>query len=82
MEMVQQLQPPSEVSDESNDAQTYFKNPFGIPQRRRPFVERYEPKLEYNTKVELPEFQASFNPNKFVDWFNTVEGVFDYYEAP
>jgi hypothetical protein len=80
-EMVQRLQPPSERSDDSNDAQTNFQNPFGVPQRGKPVLERYEHKWEHNIKVELLEFQESLNPDEFVDWLNTPERVFDYYEV-
>ena len=44
-------------------------------------MERNEPKLDYNFKVEVLEFQGSPKPKDFVDWLNTVERVFDYYEV-
>ena len=43
-------------------------------------MERNEPKLDYNFKVEVLEFQGSLKPKDFVDWLNIVERVFDYYE--
>ena len=60
---------------------SHFENPFGVPPRGRPFVERNEPRLDYNFKVEIPEFRGSLKPEDFVDWLNTVERVFDYYEV-
>ena len=44
-------------------------------------MERNEPRLDYNFKVEIPEFQGSLELKDFIDWLNTVERVFDYYEV-
>ena len=45
IEMVQHLHPPSGRSDGyDEDAQTSFKNPFRVPERDRPVVERYKHK--------------------------------------
>ena len=81
MEVVQRMQPPHETTDESDDSHSHFENPFGAHPRGWPYVERNEPRLDYNFKVEIPEFQGSLKPEDFVDWFNTVERVFDYYEV-
>ena len=43
-------------------------------------MERNEPKLDYNFKVEVLEFQGSLKPKDYVDWLNIVEREFDYYE--
>ncbi|XP_065620600.1 uncharacterized protein LOC136063732 [Quercus suber] len=75
------MQPPHETTDKSDDSHSHFENPFGAPPRGRPYVERNEPRLDYNFKVEIPEFQGSLKPEDFVDWLNTVERVFDYYEV-
>ena len=37
--------------------------------------------FDYNFKVEIPEFHGRFKPEDFVDWLNTIERVFDYYEV-
>ena len=58
-EVVQHMQPPHETTDESDDSHSHFENPFGAPPRGRPYVERNEPRLDYNFKVEIPEFQTS-----------------------
>ena len=75
------MQPPYEAIDEFDDSYSLFENPFGAPPRGRPYVERNEPRLDYNFKVEIPEFQGSFKSEDFVDWLNTVERVLDYYEV-
>nr|POF09735.1 abc transporter c family member 13 [Quercus suber] len=49
-EVVQRMQPPHETTDESNDSHSHFENPFGAPPRGRPYVERNEPRLDYNFK--------------------------------
>ena len=54
---------------------------FGAPPRGRPYEERNEPRLDYNFKVEILEFQSSLKPEDFVDWLNTIERMFDYYEV-
>ena len=41
-------------------------------------MERNEPRLEYNFKVEIPKFQRSLKLEDFVDWLNNVD---DYYEV-
>ena len=81
MEVVQCMQPPHETTNESDDSHSHFENPFGAPPRGRPYAERNEPRLDYNFKVEIPEFQGSLKPEDFVDWLNTVERVLDYYEV-
>ena len=75
------MQPPHEATDESDDSHYHFENPFGVPPRGRPFVERNKPRLDYNFKGEIPKFHGSFKLEDFVDWLNTVERVFDYYEV-
>ena len=67
------MQPPHENIDESDDSYSHFENPFGVAPRGRPYVERSEPRLDYNFKVEILEFQGSLKPEDFVDWLNTVE---------
>ena len=81
MEVVQCLQPPHEAIDESDDSHSHFKNSFGVPLEGRPFVERNEPRLDYNFKVEILEFQGSLKLEDFVYWLNTVERMFDCYEV-
>ena len=81
MEVVQCLQPPHEAIDESDDSHSHFKNPFGVPPRESPCVERNEPSLDYNFKVEILEFQGSLKLEDFVYWLNTVERMFHYYEV-
>ena len=44
-ELVQHMQPPHEATDESDDSHSHFENPFGVPPRGRPFMERNEPRL-------------------------------------
>ena len=44
-------------------------------------MERNKPRLDYNFKGEIPKFHGSFKLEDFVDWLNTVERVFDYYEV-
>ena len=74
--------PPHEATDESSDdSYSLFENPFGAPPRGRPYVERNESRLDYNFKVEIPEFQESFKSEDFADWLNTIEKVFDYYKV-
>ena len=80
-EVVHRMQPPHETTNESDDSHSHFENPFRAPPRGRPYVERNESRLDYNFKVEIPEFQGSLKPEDFVDWLNTVERVFDYYEV-
>ena len=75
------MQPSHEAIDESDDSHSHFENPFGVPPRGRPFVERNEPRLDYNFEVEILEFQGSLKPKDFVDWLNTVERVLDSYEV-
>ena len=77
--VVQHMQPPHKATDESDDSHSHFKNSFGVPLEGRPFVERNEPRLDYNFKVEIPKFQGSLKSEDFVDWLNTIERVFDYY---
>ena len=77
-EVVQCMQPPHETTDESDDSHSHFENPFGVPPRGRPFVERNEPRLDYNFEVEIPKFQRSLKLEDFVDWLNNVD---DYYEV-
>ena len=48
MEVVQHMQPPHKATDESDDSHSHFKNSFGVPLEGRPFVERNEPRLDYN----------------------------------
>ena len=79
--VVQCMQPPHEATDESDDSHYHFENPFGVPPRGRPFVEINKPRLDYNFKGEIPKFHGSFKLEDFVDWLNTVERVFDYYEV-
>lgn len=79
--MVQGLQPPIEVSDESDVTNTYFKNPFGVYQRGRPFMQKNEPRLEYIIKIAILEFQGSLNPDEFVDWLNTIERICYHYDV-
>ena len=61
------MQPPYQAIDESNDSHSHFENPFGVPPKGRPYVERNQPRLDYNFKVEIPEFQGSLKPNDSVD---------------
>ena len=75
------MQPPHEATDESDDSHSHFKNPFGVPPMGRPYVERNEPRISYNFKVKIPEFQGSTKPEDLVDCLNIVERVFDYYEV-
>ncbi|KAL5844043.1 hypothetical protein ACOSQ3_010074 [Xanthoceras sorbifolium] len=35
----------------------------------------------FNTKVEIPEFVGKLQPDKFVEWLNTVDRIFDYQDA-
>lgn len=65
-EMVQHLQPPSERSDDSDDAQPCFENLFGVPQKSRPVLERHEHKRKHNIKVELLKFQVSIPMNLLI----------------
>ena len=44
-------------------------------------MERNESRLYYNFKVKIPKFQGSPKSEDLVDWLNTVERVFDYYEV-
>ena len=44
-------------------------------------MERNEPRLDCNFKVEIMEFQGSLKLKDFIDWLNTIERVFDYYEV-
>ena len=80
-EVVQRMQPPHETTDEPDESHSHFENPFGAPPRGRPYAERNEPRLDYNFKVEIPEFQGSLKPKDFVYWLNIVERVLDYYEV-
>ena len=48
------MRPPHEATDEFDDSYSLFENPFGAPPRGRPYVERNEPRLDYNFKVEIP----------------------------
>jgi len=80
-EVVQRMQPPHENTNGFDDSHSHFENSFGVPPRGRPYVERSEPRLDYNFKVEIPKFQGSLKLEDFVDWLNTVERVFDYYEV-
>ena len=73
------MQPLRENIDESDDSHSHFENPFEVPPRGRLYVERSEPRLDYNFKVEIPKFQGSLKSEDFVDWLNTIERVFDYY---
>ena len=45
------------------------------------YMERNEPRLDCNFKVEIMEFQGSLKLKDFIDWLNTIERVFDYYEV-
>ena len=76
-EELQHMQPPLEATDESDDSHSHFEKPFG----GWPFVERNELRLGYNFKVEIPKFKGSLKLEDFVDWLNTIERVFDYYEV-
>ncbi|MCH93189.1 putative gag-pol polyprotein/retrotransposon, partial [Trifolium medium] len=33
-------------------------------------------------RVEIPDFEGKLQPDEFVDWFQTVERVFEYKEVP
>ena len=79
--VVQRMQPPHENTDEFDDSHSHFENPFGVPPKGRPYVERSERRLDYNFKGEILEFQGSLKPENFVNWLNTVERVFDYYKV-
>ena len=80
-ELVQQLRAPAGGSDASDDFQSQVNVPFGVPHGRRAYPDRVDHKWENNIKVEVPEFQGGLNPDNFVDWLNSVERVFDYYEV-
>ncbi|KEH43904.1 hypothetical protein MTR_1g105095 [Medicago truncatula] len=38
--------------------------------------------LMNDMKVDIPDFEGKLQPNKFVDWLQTIEHVFDYKEIP
>ena len=46
-EVLQCMQPPHEATN----SHSHFENPFGVPPRGRPYVERNEPRLDHNFKI-------------------------------
>nr|POE95689.1 hypothetical protein CFP56_38117 [Quercus suber] len=75
-EVVQRMQPPHEATDESDDSHSHFENPFGVPPRGRPFVERNEPRLDYNFKPSIQDvlsLQSFWNVSDDYNWALLVE---------
>ena len=64
-ELVQCMQPPHEATNDSDDSHSHFENPFGVPPKGRPYVERNGPRLDYNFKIEIPELQGSLKLEEF-----------------
>ena len=42
----------------------------------------HEDRVRFNPKVEIPDFEGKNQPEEFVNWFNTVERIFEYGDAP
>ena len=59
------MQPPHEATNDSDDSHSHFENPFGVPPKGRPYVERNGPRLDYNFKIEIPELQGSLKLEEF-----------------
>ena len=36
----------------------------------------------FNPKLDIPEFEGRMHAYDFLDWLNTVERVFEYYDPP
>ena len=36
----------------------------------------------FNPKFDIPEFEGRMHADDFLDWLNTVERVFEYYDPP
>jgi hypothetical protein len=32
--------------------------------------------------VDIPKFEGRMQPDEFIDWFNTIERIFDYKDVP
>jgi len=70
-------------SSHSSDSQSMGEesegNPFATSDEdleRRPRRARRGKQLALDFKVDILEFEGQLNPNVFIEWMNTVEGVF------
>ena len=43
---------------------------------------KYDEGLNFNPKLNIPEFDGRMDANEFLDWLNMVEHVFEYYDPP
>jgi len=33
-------------------------------------------------RIDIPKFKGKLDPNKFLEWLQTVDGIFKYKEVP
>lgn len=44
--------------------------------------DNYDYNLRFNPKIDIPEFDGRMDVDDFLDWLNTMEYAFGYYESP
>ena len=42
----------------------------------------YEDSKRFNSKLDIPNFEGRIQPDDFLDWLNTFERVFKYWDPP
>ena len=65
--------------DEREDSQS-AGSPTEDEAMRYPRRGRRQPTTEF--KVDIPEFEGKLDPDDFVEWWQTVERIFEYKEIP
>ena len=43
---------------------------------------RRTPNNSNDFKIEIPKFEGTLDPDEFLDWLYTIEGIFDYKDIP
>lgn len=76
--LVQQLQILSEGRNGSKDHLIQFDDSLDVAHRRR----AYSHGLGHCQGFCTSRFFGSYNPDVFVEWLNTIESFFNYYDVP
>ena len=66
---------------ESSDSDSTTENPYHIPARNQEYRGREDRYKGFGFKIELPEFTGSLQAERFIDWLNELERIFEYKEV-
>jgi len=72
----------SDQGEDNQEASHHLESSCDDEPFRRPRRNRRSTLSFGDIKVEVPEFEGKLDPDKFLEWFQTVERIFDYKKIP